>query len=131
MRLTFLIVLSLLAALGSTQAMAQTQTGMNADACATERKADAQLNDVYRKVLAEHKGDAAFLAKIRDAQRAWLVFRDAELDAIYPAADKQAEYGSAFPMCHCLERTALVEQRIRQLSAWLKPAEGDVCRGSR
>lgn len=109
----------------------QTQLEMNTDACAEYKKADEKINTLYQQVLREHKDDPLFTARFKEAQRAWLKFRDAELSAIYPAADKQREYGSVYPMCSCLEQTSLVNQRIEQLSGWLAAEEGDVCRGSR
>lgn len=117
--------------LAAAPVMAQTQLQMNVDACAEYQKADEKLNATYQQVLEQHKGDAAFVAKFKKAQRAWLIFRDAELAAIYPATNKQAEYGSVYPMCNCMEQAALVNQRIEQLSGWLSAEEGDVCRGSR
>lgn len=112
-------------------ANAQTQADLNDDACATYQAADKKLNAVYQQVLKQHQDDVNFTAKLRKAQRAWLAFRDTELEAIYPAANKQVEYGSVYSMCNCLEQTALINQRIEQLSGWLDAEEGDVCRGSR
>jgi uncharacterized protein YecT (DUF1311 family) len=36
------------------------------------------------------------VTKLKQAQRAWIAFRDAHLEARFPKADKQAEYGSAY-----------------------------------
>ena len=129
MSFVLLVLFAVLCA--SPPAMAQTQSQLNDDACTAYKQADKKLNLVYQQVIARHKGDAVFITKFKNAQRAWLAFRDAELDAIYPAPDKQVEYGSIYSMCHCTEQAALVDQRIQQLSAWLKPKEGDVCGGSR
>lgn len=112
-------------------AKAQTQLEMNQAACSEYQVADKRLNTIYQQVLARHKGDAAVTAKIKKSQSAWLAFRDAQLEALYPAADKLYEYGSVYPMCSCSENAALINQRIEQLSGWLNPEEGDVCRGSR
>ncbi|PTU32860.1 lysozyme inhibitor LprI family protein [Stenotrophobium rhamnosiphilum] len=128
--LTRLVVCSLLL-LASSSAIAQTQLQLNSEACADYQKADQKLNATYQQILQQHKGDAVFIRKMKKAQRAWLAFRDAELAAIYPAANKQIEYGSTYPMCNCTEQAALVNQRIQQLSAWLNAEEGDTCRGSR
>lgn len=43
------------------------------------RAADAELNRVYQKAL-KAMPDAATKDKLREAQRAWVVFRDAEID---------------------------------------------------
>lgn len=112
-------------------ANAQTQADLNDDACEAYREADKKLNAIYQQLLEQHKEDANFTTKLRKAQRAWLAFRDAEMEAIYPADNKREEYGSIYPMCSCLEQAALVNHRIEQLSSWLTAKEGDVCRGSR
>lgn len=111
---------------------AQTQADM-AD-CANQggnAAADRELNEVYRKVLVAHAKDAAFIAKLKTAQRAWIAFRDAELEARFPARDKQAEYGSSYSMCADGALESMTRQRIKELRAWLEPvAEGEVCAGS-
>ncbi|MGH6636322.1 MAG: lysozyme inhibitor LprI family protein [Gammaproteobacteria bacterium] len=115
----------------SVPVLGQTQLEMNTNACAEYKRADEKLNAVYQQVLREHKDDPLLAAKLKEAQRAWLKFRDAELAAIFPASNEQTEYGSVYPMCNCMELTVLVNQRIEQLSGWLSAEEGDVCRGSR
>ena len=112
-------------------ALAQTQQEMTADACAEYKHADARLNAIYRQILTKHKKDLQFIAKFKKAQRAWLKFRDAHLEAIFPAPNKQEEYGSNFSMCACSEMVMLANQRIAQLQQWLADNEGDVCAGSR
>lgn len=127
MRLPLLLALAIVAF----PAKAQTQLEMTQDSCSQYKAADKKLNVIYRQVLERVEADSAATAKIKKAQRAWLAFRDAQLEAVYPAEEKQVEYGSVYPMCSCIETTALVNQRIEQLSAWLTGEEGDVCRGSR
>jgi len=105
-------------------ANAQTQADLNDDACGAYREADKKLDAIYQQLLEQHKDDADFTTRLRKAQRAWLAFRDAELEAIYPADNKREEYGSIYPMCSCLEQAALVNHHIEQLSGWLT-AEGE------
>ena len=38
------------------------------------------------------------MPKIRAAEKAWIVYRDAFMEAMYPAKNKQVEYGSVYPM---------------------------------
>ncbi|WP_353735581.1 lysozyme inhibitor LprI family protein [Nitrosomonas sp.] len=95
-------------------ANAQTQADLNDDACGAYREADKKLNAIYQQLLEQHKDDANFTTRLCKAQRAW-----------------REEYGSIYPMCSCLEQTALVDHRIEQLSSWLTAEEGDVCRSSR
>jgi len=118
-------------ALGTSSAHAQTQAAMNQDACAQYRKADQALNATYGKVLKDYAKDPPFLAKLRQAQRAWIAFSDAHLAARFPKADKAAEYGSAYPTCRCAVLTELTEQREKELKVWADGIpEGDVCNGS-
>ena len=127
-----LFALGLLAlAATSSVVRAQTQGEMDDQACKDFSAADKRLNAAYQKVLAAHPKDALFSAKFRAAQRAWVAFRDAEIDALFPAKDKPLEYGSVYPMCDCQERTAITLRRIEELDDWLTVQEGDVCTGSR
>ena len=71
-------------------ASAQTQSEMNAEACDAYKRVDAQLNDAYKQILRDYQGDQTFLDKLKKAQRAWLAYRDAHLDALLDA-DAYAE----------------------------------------
>ena len=118
-------------ALVAPSALAQTQAEMNQDACAQYKKADQALNAIYAKVLKDYAKDPLFLAKLKQAQRAWIAFRDADLSARFPKADKPTEDGSACPTCRCAVLTELTEQREKELRVWTDGVpEGDVCNGS-
>jgi uncharacterized protein YecT (DUF1311 family) len=109
----------------------QTQMDMNEKACAAHRKADAEMNKVYQRILSENRSDKLFVQKMRAAQRAWLAFRDAHLEALYPAVDKRAAYGTVNPMCQCMELETMTNERIKVLRQWIDGIEeGDVCGGS-
>ena len=114
-----------------TGATPQTQSQMNQNTCKQYERADAELNNVYKQVLSEYAKDTEFIGKFREAQRAWVAFRDAHLESLYPAKDKLAEYGSVYETCRCLVLTDLTKQRTEMLRQWLKGVkEGDVCSGS-
>ena len=109
---------------------AQTQADLNDTACQAYKKADAELNGVYRQVQTEYRTDKVFLRKLQLAQRAWLVYRDAQLTALFPSEEPGA-YGSVYPMCRCGELSELTNQRTEELKRWLTGTrEGDVCAGS-
>jgi uncharacterized protein YecT (DUF1311 family) len=75
---------------------AQTQAAMNA--CAEEFAcADTELNHTYRALPAKTAQQPETAAKIKFAQKSWLAFRDAYVEAMFPAADKQTEYSSMSP----------------------------------
>jgi uncharacterized protein YecT (DUF1311 family) len=95
--------------------LAKTQSELNA--CASEEavRDEAELNREYRKLLSMAGNDHERAAKIKLMERAWIAFRDAYLDAMYPAKDKQAEYGSMFPMEADMLRAQLTQQQIAAL----------------
>lgn len=99
---------------------AKTQTAMNACANEEAQRGDAELSEVYRTLLsrAAHQPDA--LAKIKAAEKAWIVYRDAYVEAMYPAQDKQAEYGSVYPMEADLLRAKLTQQQVAALKNLLE-----------
>ncbi|HXD30242.1 MAG TPA: lysozyme inhibitor LprI family protein [Pyrinomonadaceae bacterium] len=109
----------------------QNQMELNEKACAAYKKADAKMNAIYKKILNDYRKDRLFVQKMRAAQRAWLVFRDAHLESMYPAVDKRAAYGSVQPMCHCMELEKITDERAKVLKQWTDGIEeGDVCGGS-
>jgi uncharacterized protein YecT (DUF1311 family) len=109
----------------------QTQRDMQDGTCGEFKKADAELNRIYKKILSEYKDDKTFLEKLKKAQRAWLTYRDAHIESIYPIEDKAAEYGSVYGMCNCTTKKDLTEQRTKMLKQWLVGVmEGDVCSSS-
>lgn len=110
---------------------APTQAQMNQDACAKYRRADAEMNSAYKQILSSYERDALFIEKLKKAQRAWLLFRDAHLESLYPAQDQLAAYGSANQMCRCIVLADLTSERTGALKRWITGVqEGDVCSGS-
>jgi uncharacterized protein YecT (DUF1311 family) len=59
------------------QIHAQTQTAMNAQAPADFERADSELNKTYEALLA-NLPDGQDNEKLKQSQRAWLAFHDAE-----------------------------------------------------
>ncbi len=133
MRVPQLIIL-FLSIFITTPIMGQTQLNLNTEASSEFQAADAEMNRVYKEILLLYKDNAQFIMNLRSAQRAWLKFRDAELEAHYPATPHENRhhlYGSVFPMCLANSKAALTRLRIEQLRVWLKGVEeGEVCAGS-
>jgi uncharacterized protein YecT (DUF1311 family) len=127
-------MISVVILLAGSASLAQTQSDSNQEACSRYKKADAEMNAVYRQVLNTHKKDSLFVAKFKVAQRAWVAFRDAHLESLYPEPNKihaYGAYGSVNPMCRCMVLAELTAERTKQLRQWLTGAEeGDVCAGS-
>jgi uncharacterized protein YecT (DUF1311 family) len=97
-----------------TQIQAQTQAAMNAQARADFERADAELNKTYETLLTKLP-DAEGKEKLKESQRGWLAFRDAE--AAF-AAD-QARGGSMAPTIRYETMAELTQERIKQLKARL------------
>ena len=133
--LVVLVFLTPIVASGADQqeCMEAATTQLERNQCATThlKTVDDELNRVYQAILSKYKDDRAFLEKLRNAQRAWLTFLDAELEAKFPFEDKQSHHGSVYPMCANLFLTQRMQERIKHLREWLDGTEeGDVCAGS-
>jgi uncharacterized protein YecT (DUF1311 family) len=104
-----------------------TQSEMNSCEFAQYAKVDAELNSVYRKLIAKYKSDDEFVKKLRIAQESWLKFRDDDLASLYYKENIPGAYGSVHPMCKALELIRLTNERVNELKEMLNPEEGDVC----
>jgi uncharacterized protein YecT (DUF1311 family) len=137
-----LVVVLAIAALATTNAMAQkktapatvrpreavrkpscadaaTQADMNSCAKAEYDKADAELNRVYQQALQSLAPDHQ--ERLRTAQRAWITFRDADCDCEAFTYDG----GSMQPLSYYSCLTAATRERIarlRGLRGWMKEA---------
>jgi uncharacterized protein YecT (DUF1311 family) len=100
----------------------ESQTGMNICAATDYRAADAELNQTYDKIVKRLGADEATKKRLKEAQRAWIAFRDAECDF----ATSGSRDGSIYPMiqAQCLE--GLTSARSEQLSGYLDCEEGDM-----
>ena len=96
------------------QIHAQTQAEMNAQARKDFERVDAELNSTYAALVAKLP-DAESKRKLKESQRAWIAFRDAE--AAF-AAD-QARGGSMAPTIRYGTMTELTQQRLSQLKTRL------------
>ena len=107
---------------------AKTQSELEDCFCDRASTADNKLNLTYQQLLKKNASDNVFVEKLKASQRAWLAFRDAQLEAIYPEKQNpRAKYGSVFNMCLCMAQEELIVARIKQLTRMLQSEEGDVC----
>jgi uncharacterized protein YecT (DUF1311 family) len=114
-----------------TTAIAQTQADMQDETCGDFKKADAELNKTYKQIMTEYKADKIFVEKLKKAQKAWLSYRDAHIESVYPVDDKSSYYGSVYGMCYCNAKKELTEQRTKMLKQWVDGVEeGNACSGS-
>ena len=96
------------------------QIEMNACARDDYEAADAALNAVWKELTGLLEGQDAVLRETRAAQRAWIKFRDAEVEAHFPldeGEDPRMLYGSMYPMSYNGLLTTLTQQRTGQLRA--------------
>ena len=90
--------------------------------CANEEavRTDTELNNVYRTLLSKAGSRLEAVAKIQTAERAWIAYRNAYIDAMYPAKNKQAEYGTMYPMEVALLHAKLTGQQVAALKDLLQ-----------
>jgi uncharacterized protein YecT (DUF1311 family) len=100
------------------QIHAQTQAAINSQARTEFLPADAELNKTYETLLANLPDDKS-REMLKNRQRAWLAFRDAE--AAF-AAD-QARGGSMAPTIRYETMAELTQERIKQLKSKLAEYE--------
>lgn len=109
----------------------QAQVEMNACAALDFARADAELNAAWRDAIAgQRAGDREIdrsydrrptgEARLRDAQRAWILFRDAHCTV---QGYDEARGGSMEPMVFNGCRAALTRERIRQLAGGRVPEQ--------
>ena len=102
----------------------QNQADMNACAAIDFEKADAELNAVWRDAIASARAADSEIdrryderptseAKLREAQRAWIVFRDAHCTV---QGYDEARGGSMESMVYDGCRAQMTRERTRQLS---------------
>lgn len=103
---------------------AKTQAEMNECASAEASRADKDLNQVYVEVLAKAASVPESAVKVKTAEQAWIAFRDAYIEATYPAKDKATEYGPMYPLEVELLRAKLTRRQIAALKDLLKKYGG-------
>jgi uncharacterized protein YecT (DUF1311 family) len=104
---------------------AMTQMAINACASQEADRVDAKLNTMYRQLLAKAKDEQNAVPKIKAAERVWISYRDAYIDAMYPATDKRTEYGSMYAMDVALLRAKLTHEHLSDIQELLKEYSGD------
>jgi len=104
---------------------AMTQMAINACASQEADRVDAKLNTIYRQLLAKAAGEQNAVPKIKVAERVWIAYRDAYIEAMYPATDKRTEYGSMYGMDVALLRAKLTHEHLEDIQELLKEYSGD------
>src|ERR1700744_5466723 len=75
-----------------------TQGALSKGACDQYKEEDRKLNEVYQAILRDNAyvGKADFLQAFKAAERNWIAYRDAELEALFPGSNKQSQWGSVY-----------------------------------
>lgn len=135
MRVHYAIALSLCLLSSSALALKCNPEGrqdeMNQCAADDFAKADQALNDTYQALLKKYKDNKPYLKQLKQAQRAWIKFRDAELAAMFACDDEMRMcWGSMYPLLHLGAKQALTENRTKHLKIYLEkgqnPAAGAI-----
>ena len=122
--ITIAVLLSLLLLAASTSAQKrkpadpcanpQTQAEMNICAGNAYKAADKVLNDVYQRLVA--KLDEEEKAQLKEAQTAWLKYRDANCEFV----GDQYKGGSMRPMIYAMCLTDVTKTRTSELRSQIK-----------
>ena len=96
------------------------QAELNECYCNAYKKADAELNVLYRQITARLKDDKATTKLLVEAQRAWVAFRDAECDFSASGVSGGSAHGMILAIC--LDKLTL--KRIDDFKNYLNCQEG-------
>ena len=136
MRGTIILLLALFAAESSADTSGKIQCNpggaqIEMNVCAHEEfvAADQALNRTYQALLRKEGADGHYVTKLRLAQKAWIAFRDAELEATFACAkdDPRVCWGSIYPLAYNAVKTRLTHERNTRLAEILekgRPADG-------
>lgn len=103
-------------------ANASDQATLNECAGQDYKKSDAELNKLYKSIRDRLSDQPDAVKKLVAAQKAWIVFRDAECGF----AGFRSQDGSAYPMLISTCRDRLTQARVKDFKAYLSCEEGDM-----
>lgn len=128
--LIFLIIVFIHIASSSADEIKCNESGtqLELNACAHDEfvRADKALNQAYQALLKKEAKNKPFIRKLKVAQRAWVVFRDADIEARF-ACDKENIrfcWGSMYPMLLLFRKAELTRERTKHLQQILKVGIG-------
>ena len=99
---------------------AMTQASI-ADCAQSERHDyDKELNAAYKAVMKKFSSDKSFRERLKKSQRAWLAYRDLEIDVL-------SSEGSVSSQCRSARAIQLNKERTEYFKFLLDAKEGDVC----
>ena len=104
---------------------ANTQHAMHVCASEEAGRRERERQSLLQRVLNAVDGDALAIRQVNASEKAWLAYRASFIEAMYPATDKQAEYGSRHPMDVNLLHANLTISHLADLEALLEQTAGD------
>lgn len=117
--------------LGATSATAQTEStnDPNRNSCSDYLKLKKEIGDIVRRINDDYARDKTFLAHFQKAQAEWESYREAQLNMIYPSADK-SQYGQNYATCRCNWLVEFANARLNFLVKFVSNTnEDEVCGG--
>lgn len=90
-------------------------------------KADKDLNETYQSLIKKEGGNVVFISKLRLAQKAWIIFRDADVAARFacPEDNVRTCWGSAYTMSYLYRKAELTRERTKHLGEILRDGLGN------
>ena len=90
---------------------AKPQIDQSRNSCSDYLKSKKGLEDMVKNIQEEYAKYPLFLRKFQKAQDEWASYKDAQLEMLFPEADK-AEYGVFYPTCRCNWLVEFTNQRV-------------------
>jgi uncharacterized protein YecT (DUF1311 family) len=81
---------------------------------------DNKLNDIYKQLIDLNRTDSVFVTNLRTSERAWIQYRDAQLNLLYPD-DTNIEEIKTMSQNELIYLAHLTENRTKILLEMLKP----------
>ncbi len=118
--LCFLVVAGIASAQGQKEPCENAQTTVEMRNCAGKeyKKADAELNSVYRRLMSK-LGDEGHKAALRTAQQAWIKYRDANCE--FEAYLNRG--GTIYPVVYTSCLSAMTTARTKELREFSEEQE--------
>lgn len=94
-----------------------TQKDINRQVCGKMKKADKDVDDLFNNLVKTYNYDPVFVKYLKETQKAWIEYRNARMQAIYPP-EYHDSYGSVITSCQCNAQAKLDEERLADLDQW-------------
>ena len=101
------------------------QSELNVCAYEDYQAADKKLNETWKNLMTKFKAEKTATAKLKAAQKAWIAFRDADVDAKFACEEGDAScWGSMESMLRSAELRDMTEARTAQLQKYIDEGLG-------